>query len=213
MAEPLVLIAVDARGVATLTLNRPEVHNAYNGAMIDALSEAVGALAADPRVRLLVLRANGKHFQAGADLAWLREVAGYALEDNVAFSRRTTLPCARSTPSPPHARSGPRRLLRRRGRHGRVLRHRARDRLGALCARRGALGRDPGADRAAAVRGMGVRSLRRYGSPASASMPPRRSASASCTKCAPTTRWTSPPRRSSRRSCGARRMRCATPSG
>ena len=91
MAEPLVLIAVDARGVATLTLNRPEVHNAYNGAMIEALSAAADTLAADSRVRLLVLRANGKHFQAGADLAWLRAVAGSGLEDNVAFSRRTTL--------------------------------------------------------------------------------------------------------------------------
>jgi methylglutaconyl-CoA hydratase len=91
MAETLVLIAVDARGVATLTLNRPEVHNAYNGAMIQDLSEAVGVLGADRRVRLLVLRANGKHFQAGADLDWLREVAGYALQDNLAFSRRTTL--------------------------------------------------------------------------------------------------------------------------
>ena len=47
--------AVDEQGIATLTLNRPEVH-AYNGAMIDALVETVGALAADPRVRLLVLR-------------------------------------------------------------------------------------------------------------------------------------------------------------
>ena len=91
MAERPVLSAIDERGVATLTLNRPEVHNAYNGAMIDGLIEAVGALAADARVRLLVLRANGKHFQAGADLAWLREVARFALEDNVAFSRSTTL--------------------------------------------------------------------------------------------------------------------------
>jgi methylglutaconyl-CoA hydratase len=91
MAEHLVLSAVDQQGVATLTLNRPEVHNAYNGAMIDALIRAVEALAADSRVRLLVLRANGKHFQAGADLAWLRAVADCALEDNVAFSRRTTL--------------------------------------------------------------------------------------------------------------------------
>jgi methylglutaconyl-CoA hydratase len=91
MAEDLVLSALDERGIATLTLNRPEVHNAYNGAMIDGLIEAVDALAADERVRLLVLRANGKHFQAGADLAWLREVAGFPLEDNVAFSRRTTL--------------------------------------------------------------------------------------------------------------------------
>ena len=91
MVERLVLTAVDERGVATLTLNRPEVHNAYNGAMIDGLIEAVDSLAADGRVRLLVLRANGKQFQAGADLAWLREVAGFALEDNLAFSRRTTL--------------------------------------------------------------------------------------------------------------------------
>jgi methylglutaconyl-CoA hydratase len=91
MADKVVLSAVDERGVATLTLNRPEVHNAYNGAVIDALVETVGALAADRRVRLLVLRANGRHFQAGADLNWLREVAGFAREDNVAFSRRTTL--------------------------------------------------------------------------------------------------------------------------
>jgi methylglutaconyl-CoA hydratase len=91
MAENVVLSAIDGRGIATLTLNRPDVHNAYNGAMIEALLEEVGALAADPRVRLLVLRANGRHFQAGADLAWLREVAGSTLEDNVAFSRRTTL--------------------------------------------------------------------------------------------------------------------------
>jgi methylglutaconyl-CoA hydratase len=91
MADPLVLSAIDERGVATITLNRPEVHNAYNGAMIDGLIEAVEALAANRRVRVLVLRANGTHFQAGADLAWLREVAGFALEDNLAFSRRTTL--------------------------------------------------------------------------------------------------------------------------
>jgi methylglutaconyl-CoA hydratase len=72
MADPLVLSAIDERGVATITLNRPEVHNAYNGAMIDGLIEAVEALAADRRVRVLVLRANGRHFQAGADPAPLR---------------------------------------------------------------------------------------------------------------------------------------------
>ena len=86
----IVLSGVDARGVATVTLNRPDVHNAYNGALIDALIDALAALAADPRVRLLVLRVHGKHFQAGADLAWLQQVAGAALEDYVAFSRATT---------------------------------------------------------------------------------------------------------------------------
>lgn len=86
----IVLSGVDGRGVASVTLNRPEVHNAYNGAMIDALIDVIEALAVDPRVRLLVLRGNGKHFQAGADLAWLKEAAGLSVEGNVAFSRRTT---------------------------------------------------------------------------------------------------------------------------
>ena len=85
------LSEVDERGVATVTLNRPEVHNAYDGALIDGLIAALEALAATPGVRVLVLRANGRHFQAGADLAWLREVAGFALEEDVASSRRTTL--------------------------------------------------------------------------------------------------------------------------
>jgi methylglutaconyl-CoA hydratase len=86
----IVLSSVDARGVAMVTLNRPEVHNAYNGALIDALIDVIEMLSKDPRVRLLVLRGSGRHFQAGADLAWLKRAAGFALEDNVAFSRRTT---------------------------------------------------------------------------------------------------------------------------
>lgn len=91
MTENVVQSSVDERGVATITLDRPEVHNAYDGAMIEALIERTSALAADPRVRVLVLRGNGKHFQAGADLAWLRQMAGSSLEDNVTFSRRTTI--------------------------------------------------------------------------------------------------------------------------
>jgi methylglutaconyl-CoA hydratase len=90
MAEGIVLSAVDGRGVATVTLNRPEVRNAYDGALIDGLIGALEVLSKDPRVRVLVLRGNGKHFQAGADLAWLKQVAGLGLEDNIAFSRRTT---------------------------------------------------------------------------------------------------------------------------
>ena len=86
----VVLSEIDARGVATVTLNRPEVHNAYNGELIDALIATLDALAADPRVRVLVLRGSGTNFQAGADLAWLKRMAGAALEDNVAFSRATT---------------------------------------------------------------------------------------------------------------------------
>lgn len=90
MTDAVVLSEVDGRGIATVTLNRPEVHNAYDGAMIDGLAEAIGALGADPGVRAVVLRANGKHFQAGADLGWLKQVAGFTPEQNIDFSLRTT---------------------------------------------------------------------------------------------------------------------------
>jgi methylglutaconyl-CoA hydratase len=89
MAEQVVLSAIDERGIATVTLNRPDVHNAYDGRVIDGLMAAVDGLASDSRVRLLVLRANGKHFQAGADLNWLKRVAGFTMEENVEFSMRT----------------------------------------------------------------------------------------------------------------------------
>ena len=63
-----VLWSVDARGVATVTLNRPEVNNAYNGDLIQGLLDAMDELGAHPELRALLLRGNGKHFQAGADL-------------------------------------------------------------------------------------------------------------------------------------------------
>jgi methylglutaconyl-CoA hydratase len=86
----VVLSAVDDRGIATVTLNRPQVHNAYDGAVIDGLLDGLERLEADPRVRVLLLRGNGRHFQAGADLAWLRQVAGMTPEGNRDFSVRTT---------------------------------------------------------------------------------------------------------------------------
>lgn len=89
MPEEPVLTDVDARGVATVTLNRPEVNNAYNGAMIDALLDGIKRLSADDAVKVVVLRGAGKHFQAGADLKWLAEVASKSAEDNLEASRRT----------------------------------------------------------------------------------------------------------------------------
>ncbi len=90
MADSVVLTDIDARGVATITLNRPEVFNAYNGALIDALTEAVAGVAEDEAVRVVVLRGAGKHFQAGADVNWLREAAGYDAAQNLDASVRTT---------------------------------------------------------------------------------------------------------------------------
>ena len=65
-------IAVDARGVARLTLNRPDKHNAMNAAMIAELTEAAGRLGRDPAVRAVVLTGAGASFSAGGDLAWMR---------------------------------------------------------------------------------------------------------------------------------------------
>lgn len=90
MAEAVVLSEVDERGVATVRLNRPTVHNAYDDRVIDGLRTTLDALAAEQRLRLLVLRANGRHFQAGADLTWLKKVAGLAPDQNLEVSLRTT---------------------------------------------------------------------------------------------------------------------------
>ena len=90
MTQPPVLLSIDARGVATVTLNRPEVGNAYNAAMLDGLILGLTNLAEDQAVRCLVIRGAGKHFQAGADIRWLGEVALYPPSENYAASIATT---------------------------------------------------------------------------------------------------------------------------
>ena len=90
MPESTVLLSVDARGVATATLNRPRVGNAYNADMLHALIDGLGRLAADPAVRALVIRGAGKHFQAGADINWLNEATDYPPPQNYAASVATT---------------------------------------------------------------------------------------------------------------------------
>ena len=90
MAGTRTRIQRDRRGVATVRLARPEKNNAYDGQMIAELAEGIGTLAADEAVRLIVLRGEGRHFQAGADLAWIRSLREAPLEENVAVSRRTT---------------------------------------------------------------------------------------------------------------------------
>jgi methylglutaconyl-CoA hydratase len=64
------LIETDARGVATVTLNRPDKHNALNGTLIAELNDAAGRLASDDSVRIVVLTGNGKSFCAGGDFNW-----------------------------------------------------------------------------------------------------------------------------------------------
>ena len=84
-----VLWELDSRGVATVTLNRPQVNNAYNGDLIDGVHAAMDALGAEQELRAVVLRGNGKHFQAGADLAWIGSVGQLSAEENERVSRAT----------------------------------------------------------------------------------------------------------------------------
>ncbi len=83
-----VLCSMDARGVARVTLNRAEKHNALSGDTCDVLTALAGRLDADPAVRAVVLTGAGSSFCAGGDLGWMREqVAGNA-EDRRREARR-----------------------------------------------------------------------------------------------------------------------------
>ena len=84
-----VLSEIDRRGVARVTLNRPEVGNAYNGALIDGLIATFARLERAPALRCVVLRGAGRHFQAGADLAFLRYLGTAPAQENLDFSRAT----------------------------------------------------------------------------------------------------------------------------
>jgi methylglutaconyl-CoA hydratase len=76
------LDTIDPRGVATLTLNRPERHNAFDDALIAELTAALRRLGADARVRAVVLASTGKSFSAGADIGWMRRAAEYGEAEN-----------------------------------------------------------------------------------------------------------------------------------
>jgi len=91
MLDNPVLWNIDARGVARVTLNRPEVNNAYDGALIQGLHDALDALGGDAALRAVVIAGNGKHFQAGADLAWLNALRAGSPQENESASRATAM--------------------------------------------------------------------------------------------------------------------------
>ncbi|RXZ33352.1 gamma-carboxygeranoyl-CoA hydratase [Oxalobacteraceae bacterium CAVE-383] len=82
-SESAVVFGVDARGVATMTLNRPQRHNAFDDRLIAELTETLQQAAADPAIRVLVLAAGGKSFSAGADLDWMRRMADAGRDENL----------------------------------------------------------------------------------------------------------------------------------
>lgn len=89
MSTAPVLLSRDARNVVTATFNRPEVNNAYNGDLIQGVIDGLKALEADKTARMLLLKGNGRHFQAGADLKWINSVRPQSPDINLRASRST----------------------------------------------------------------------------------------------------------------------------
>ncbi|MBS0325292.1 MAG: enoyl-CoA hydratase/isomerase family protein [Proteobacteria bacterium] len=82
MSESCTLDVAD--GVATLSLARPEVHNAFDETLIAKLAAHLAELDADPGVRVVVLAGQGRSFCAGADLGWMRRMAAFGRTENLA---------------------------------------------------------------------------------------------------------------------------------
>lgn len=82
MNETTIRCNIDVRGIATITLDNGEKHNAFDDRMIAELSATFSSLGDDASVRVVVLEAEGKSFSAGADLAWMKRMSGYSREEN-----------------------------------------------------------------------------------------------------------------------------------
>ena len=87
MGEDSLLLSVEDE-VATLTLNRPDVHNAFNDELIERLSGALEDIGNDATVRAVVLAGRGKSFCAGADLNWMRASVDHSETENLADANR-----------------------------------------------------------------------------------------------------------------------------
>ena len=215
MSEPNILVGTDARGVATVALNRPAIHNAFDDRLIAELTAALRRLAGDAAVRVVVLAGSGESFSAGGDLNWMQRMAGYSDAENLAdaMALAALLRTLNELPKPTVARvhgaafgggvglvcccdiavaAAEAQLRHLRGaarpgaRHHRPLRRGAR----SARARRGAIS-----------------------SPPNASPPPRRSASAWCTRWRRAHRSIRPSIRSSSRCSKPAPARRRAPSG
>ncbi len=88
MAEYKTILLARDDGLATVTLNRPEVHNAFNDVMLAELIDVFGGLREDPDTRIVILTGSGKSFCAGADLSWMKKVISYTYEENIRDSNQ-----------------------------------------------------------------------------------------------------------------------------
>ncbi|GGW76604.1 enoyl-CoA hydratase/isomerase family protein [Alteromonas halophila] len=106
MENPPITYHVDDRGIAFVTLNRPDKHNAFDDEMIASLTSHFEQAARQDSVRALVLQAEGKSFSAGADLSWMKRMASYSREQNAqdAMGLATMLQTLYTLPKPTIAR-------------------------------------------------------------------------------------------------------------
>lgn len=88
MTEQLLITTIDTHGVARLTMNRPEIKNAFNTELINQICDAMGRLYSDPNVRVVVMTGAGDAFSAGADLNMMKRVAEYSPDENRDDARR-----------------------------------------------------------------------------------------------------------------------------
>ncbi|NNC98655.1 MAG: enoyl-CoA hydratase/isomerase family protein [Gammaproteobacteria bacterium] len=82
-----VVVCKQDNGVATISLNVPDKHNAFDDRIIAELTDAFQAVGGDRAIRIVVLAASGKSFSAGGDLQWMKRMANYSLQDNLADAR------------------------------------------------------------------------------------------------------------------------------
>ena len=90
----------------TITIDRPDVHNAFNEVVIAQLTQAFHDAADDPQVRAVVLASTGRSFSAGADINWMKRMIGYTFDENIADATEMAgmLRAIRECPKPSIAR-------------------------------------------------------------------------------------------------------------
>ncbi len=75
-------IKINSKGVATATLNRPDIHNAFDEELIASLIKEISQLEKDPTVKIVALMGEGESFCAGADLKWMKKMINYSEKEN-----------------------------------------------------------------------------------------------------------------------------------
>ncbi len=88
MAEQSVITSIDTHGIARVTLNRPELRNAFDEDMISRICDVMGQLSNNENVRVIIITGSGKAFSGGADLNMMKRVADYSAGQNRDDARR-----------------------------------------------------------------------------------------------------------------------------